>query len=167
MRRLVLMRHAKSSWDSNSLSDHERPLSGRGQRDAPRVAEALVKLGAWPDAVVTSDALRTRQTWAAMAALGPSSPELQVTPELYLAGLRELQLEASSWPDRWQTVLTLGHNPGWEDVAALLSGQWQEMTTANAVVLERDDVETWAEAMVPGWTLRAWLRPRDLADDKG
>ena len=45
MRRLVLMRHAKSSWDSNSLSDHERPLSGRDQRDAPRVAEALVKLG--------------------------------------------------------------------------------------------------------------------------
>ncbi len=162
MRRLVLMRHAKSSWDSNALSDHERPLSGRGERDAPRMASALLALGAWPDAVVCSDAVRTRQTWAAMAPRGPEVQVLRVTPELYLAGLRELQLDAAAWPEDWRTVLALGHNPGWEDAAALLCGQWQEMTTANAVVFERDDADTWSAAMAPGWTLRAWLRPRDL-----
>lgn len=164
MRRLVLMRHAKSSWDSSALSDHERPLSGRGLRDAPRIGAALADLGAWPDAVISSDAVRTRQTWTLMADQGPREPRVHITPNLYLAGLRELQLEATRWPEDWRTVMALGHNPGWEDAAALLSGQWQEMTTANAVVLERDDAASWPDAMGRGWTLKAWLRPRELSD---
>ena len=66
-RRLIIMRHAKSSWTSGALSDHERPLNARGIRDAPRVGAALVKRGWLPQLVLSSDSERTRETFAGMS----------------------------------------------------------------------------------------------------
>ena len=171
MRTLILMRHAKSSWDTAELDDHARSLSRRGERDAPRIAAALRALDVWPDAVVSSDALRTRQTWRRMAEGNPEVAEVHFTRELYLEGLPALQRLAATWPDSWQVVLALGHNPGWERAAVMLSGRADELTTANAVVLTEatdgaqagpDACRPWAEVLGGPMVLRAWLRPRDL-----
>ncbi len=170
MRTLILMRHAKSRWDTSELDDHARPLSRRGERDAPRIAAALRALGHWPDAVVSSDALRTRLTWRQMAEGNPAVPEVHFTCELYLEGLPALQRLAASWPDTWQVVLAIGHNPGWEQAAAMLSGHAEELTTANAVVLTEaaegaaaaSGTLPWAEVLRRPMELQTWLRPRAL-----
>ena len=65
-RRIIVMRHAKSSWKSGARDDHARPLNKRGRRDAPRIAARLAELGWVPERVISSDSERTRQTWARM-----------------------------------------------------------------------------------------------------
>src|SRR5690606_1322492 len=85
MKRLVLMRHAKSSWSDPTLEDHARPLNKRGKRDAPWAAERLVSLGFAPDVVLSSDSRRTRQTWKRMAPILPPA-DVTFTHALYHAG---------------------------------------------------------------------------------
>ncbi len=122
-RRLILMRHAKSSWKFPELDDHARPLNKRGRRSAPQVAAALAERGWVPELVVSSDSARTRETWAGMApALG--EPEVVFTERLYHEGLEALIEEAAGWPPEVACVLALGHNPCWEDalVGALRGG---------------------------------------------
>lgn len=160
-RELLIARHAKSSWKSDALDDHRRPLNARGVRDAPVVAAALLQAGHWPDRVYSSDAQRTRQTWAEMAAVGPERP-VEFDRRLYLAGLSEVREWASDWPAGVGRVLVIGHNPGWEEMAARLSGAWREMTTANVAIL-RGNGATWRDALDGDWQLVRWLRPRELA----
>lgn len=160
MKRLILMRHAKSSWKQEGVDDHERPLNARGQRDAPRVAARLAELGWRPERVVLSDARRTRETWALMA--GPlGRPPAVETRRLYLAGLGAIRQEARALPDEVGSALLLGHNPGWEEAASALSGDAVGMTTANAALLE-SGAATWAEALAGPWRLVALIRPKDL-----
>lgn len=155
------MRHAKSSWDSGAPTDHQRPLNGRGRRDAPRVARELEQLGWVPDFVSSSDSQRTRETWAGMAPSLGEDIEVRFSHGLYHAGLGDLQGEAASWPESATTILTLGHNPGWQQALGTLSGQWHEMTTANAALLVGQG-STWADALEKDWDLEALLRPREL-----
>lgn len=165
-RHLVLMRHAKSRRDALApdgrlLDDHDRPLAPRGLRDAPRVAAWLRAAGWQPDAVVLSDATRTRQTWAAMApALGPSLP-LRVVPTLYLAGLTALRADAATWDPAWGRVLALGHNPGWEQAASHLGGVPVELKTASCALLEGAG-PSWSQALAGPWRLVRLLHPREL-----
>lgn len=162
MRRLILMRHAKSDWHTGQ-QDHSRPLNRRGQRDAPRVASELASLGWVPEAVLSSDSQRTTETWARMArALGAMDVPVHHTRNLYLAGLGALQQEIARVPDDVRTVLALGHNPGWENAASVLGGAPVHMTTANAVLLELDALP-WARALeAPARRLVAVLRPKEL-----
>ncbi|MFK7929321.1 MAG: histidine phosphatase family protein [Myxococcota bacterium] len=163
MRRLIIMRHAKSDWNTG-LDDHERPLNKRGRRDAPRMADALVRLGWSPDVVICSSAQRTVETWGCMAGCFPDSVAVRIEPALYLAGLGAIQDAVHTLSDDVHTVLVLGHNPGWEGAASALSQQPMHMTTANAALIEL--VPTgWAEAIsTPARRLHALLRPKELAD---
>lgn len=112
-RTLILIRHCKSDWDG-STDDHDRPLSARGAHAAPRIGAYLAERGFVPDVVLCSDAVRTRQTWAAIADQLPSQPALTLSPALYLAE-PEVMLHAIQATSS-QTVALIGHNPG---IAAL------------------------------------------------
>ncbi len=160
-RRLILMRHAKSAWNTLASSDHERPLNKRGVKDAPRVASRLVELGWEPDVVLSSDATRTQETWQGMATVFEAGPDVLLTHALYHAGLEELWTEAHSVNEAYETLLALGHNPGWEMALYALSGVHEEMTTANAALLEGSG-ESWPEALRGRWELHALIRPREL-----
>lgn len=163
-RRLVLMRHAKSSWDSPADGDHGRPLNERGRQDAPRMARWLADQGWAPDAVLCSTATRTRQTWALAAPhLGAGIP-VRFQDRLYLAGLGALQDSSRDWDPDWTTVLALGHNSGWEDAASRLSGQSIGMATAACVLLEAT-APSWEAALEQGWRLVGAMRPKLLPDD--
>ncbi len=163
-RRLIVMRHATSAWNTGAGSDHARPLNGRGQRDAPRVARHLVEAGWEPDAVLSSDAERTRQTWAGMAPELTSPPDPTFTNALYHAGLEAIWEAAHGLEPEIETVLVLGHNPGWEQAVHRLTGQPEPMTTANAALLEGEG-EDWPGALERRWALVDIVRPRELADD--
>ncbi|MEZ5979192.1 MAG: histidine phosphatase family protein [Planctomycetota bacterium] len=158
-RRLIVMRHAKSSWDSGVANDWDRPLNERGKHDAPRIGERLAELGWVPDAVVASDARRTRETWERMAsALGPP-PLVTFEHGLYLEGLDAIRASSVEWNASHRTVLVLGHNPGWEDAVGELVGAPIGMTTGNAALLVGAGAD-WAEALLGAWKLEALLRSR-------
>jgi phosphohistidine phosphatase len=160
-RRLMLMRHAKSSWTFPGLADDERPLNKRGRRDAPRVGKRLVELGWVPDLVVSSDSRRTRETWERMQKHFPAA-HVRFTRALYGGGPTELRREAARLPAAVRTVLVLGHNPGWEEAVEELSGREVRITTANVVLLEAEGA-TWADALRRGhWTVAGVIRPKEL-----
>ena len=160
-KRLIIMRHAKSSWSSGAPTDHQRPLNKRGRRTAPLVAARLRTLGWIPDLVIASDSERTRETWQRMQAEFPHSIAEQFNRDFYHGGFREIAGACSMLAEDVSTVLVLGHNPGWEGAVAKLGGQWVRMTTANAALLQSDATD-WAEAMAADWVLVDVLRPKEL-----
>ncbi len=161
LRRLIMMRHAKSAWDTDAPSDHARPLNKRGRRDAPRVGAHLAERGWLPEVVLSSDSARTRETWERMSAAF-DRVEVCFLPTLYAAGVGEVAEALRRVPDQIGTVLMLGHNPGWEEVVERLTGAPVLMTTANAALLELE-AESWAQAASSdGWRMEAIIRPKEL-----
>ncbi|WP_431284251.1 SixA phosphatase family protein [Humitalea sp. 24SJ18S-53] len=121
MRQLLLLRHAKSSWDDPRLSDHARPLNARGRRAAAAMARAMRDLGLAPDVVIVSSARRTLQTLEALAPLdGP--PVVVPMDDLYLAPWTGLMETLRRLPETARSVLLIAHNPGLHDLALALAG---------------------------------------------
>ncbi len=119
-RRLSLLRHAKSSWDSSAFDDHERPLDGRGQA-AGRLLAAYFANRHAPDLVLCSDALRARQTYALIAAGLPGRPRVLFEAALYLASCDRLLARIEAVSDETRDFLVIGHNPGLHELAAILA----------------------------------------------
>ncbi len=150
-RRLIVMRHAKSSWDQPGLRDHDRPLNPRGQRDAPRIADALSERDWSPDLILLSSSTRTKQTLEGMShRFGEVATEIR--PGIYHAGLRDLVGELGPMLEDGTTMI-LGHNPGSEALIRHLSGEWHTMPTAAAALL----VES--EGL---WAVEDVLRPKEI-----
>lgn len=162
-KRLVLMRHAKSSWRSGAPTDHERPLNKRGRRDAPRVGAELARLGWVPDLVLSSDSARTTETFARMKASLGFDGDVEFRRDLYHAGVAELRAALATLPPTVATAMVLGHNPGWEEALDWFSGRDEEMKTACAALLSAD-ADTWPGALDvrESWTLVSIIRPRGL-----
>jgi phosphohistidine phosphatase len=163
MRRLILMRHAKSDWHSGAESDHERPLNDRGRRDAPRMAQELVELGWTPQRVISSDSTRTRETWELMRpVLGPAIP-VQFMADLYHSGSAALRQAMGELTSDIRSVLALGHNPGWEESVAWLSGEPTVMPTAACALLTMC-ADEWSQTVAEPrlWRLEQVLRPKEL-----
>ena len=121
MRRLLLARHAKSSWSDHSLMDHDRPLNGRGRRSAPMVAAALEDRGFIPNLVYSSTSRRTRDTWALMEPRFGSRPDVEYLSELYHASPRAVLDIVAGTPSAATTLMVLGHNPSTHALAAYLA----------------------------------------------
>ncbi len=163
LRRLIVMRHAKSSWDSGVPDDHSRPLNARGRRDAPLVAARLQEIGWAPELVVSSDSERTTETLQRMLEEFSPAPQFEFTRALYHAGIHEIREAIVNTSHEVSTVMVLGHNPGWQQAVAWLSDQQIAMTTANAALLETEG-ESWREALQDDrtWQLVDVIRPKEL-----
>ena len=118
MKRLILTRHAKSSWDDPLTPDHDRPLNERGKAAAADLGVWLCSRGYVPDEVLCSDALRTRKTWSGIAPALPGTPVLELKPSLYHAG-PDVMLAVLKHA-KGDTVMMIGHNPGISEFAARL-----------------------------------------------
>jgi phosphohistidine phosphatase len=116
--RLLLLRHAKSSWDDASLPDHDRPLAKRGRRAAERIGAHLRSLALLPDLVLCSSARRTRETLERLALEGVES---RVDDRLYGASDGEILSRIRDVSADVETLLVVGHNPGMQDLAIELS----------------------------------------------
>ena len=163
-RRLILLRHAKSSWDDANVGDHQRRLNARGQRDAPRVAQEILRRGWQPELVLCSDARRTRETWQRMQEAFQPAPPVTYLPEFYHGTHRDIVQSLCSVDDAVTTVMAIGHNPGWQDAVRRFSSELVEMTTGNAALLEHSDPH-WASAAceLASWRLVDVIRPKALA----
>ena len=171
MRRLMLARHAKSSWGDPSLRDHDRPLNARGRRSAPLVGAELAELGCIPDVVYSSTSERTRETWRLMApAFGPDT-RVEFLRDLYLASPRMVLTTVAAAPPDARTVMVLGHNPSSHALAAYLSRTGDEGEIARlrakfptgAVAVVGLSADIWTRAEEGGELLHLVL-PRRLAD---
>lgn len=165
MRRLILMRHAKSSWADAGQRDIDRPLNGRGRRSAPLMAAWLRDRGYGVDAALVSSAARTRESWTLAApALGRVKPKL--LPALYHAGVPGMLAALRGAPDV-ETVLLLAHMPGIGELARLLvmtdpeDPEFDRFPTSATAVLEFD-VARWAEVESGTGHLAAFTVPRAL-----
>jgi len=146
MKTLYLLRHAKSSWNFDELSDQERPLNDRGRDDAPRMGQALAKRGIRPEAVVSSPAVRAMSTAVLVAReLEYPHDKIVVEPDIYGADADGLLTIIRNLPNAAGSVLLVGHNPTLTDTANELSpSEVNEMPTA-AVVCLRFSCDRWED----------------------
>ena len=171
MRQLLLLRHAKSSWDDPHLPDHARPLNLRGQQAASLLAAEIKRLGMAPDLVLVSSARRTLQT---LAALDPwdKPPKIEPMDALYLASSGDLLDVLRSAAPGLGCILLVGHNPGLHELAMMLasahamSGDAQvERLGAgypSGALAEFSVATPWNELGRTGARLVRLLLPRDL-----
>jgi phosphohistidine phosphatase len=163
MKTLLILRHAKTQPDA-PRGDHARELIERGLRDARRMGEYIRAEIGVPDAIVTSDATRARQTAEIVAeTTGAPSPILE--PHIYDAGLGTLISVVRALPGTADRVVIVGHNPGFEMLADALSqegGEPARLSTAGLALLEFD-VDRWEEVEEHGGILRAVVTPKSLA----
>jgi len=167
MKRIYLLRHAKSSWDDTSLPDHDRPLAGRGRRAAKAIARHMRDSDIEPELVLCSTARRARETLDRIeAALGGAAIEIE--SDLYAASATTLLQRLRSVPDTVDSVLLIGHNPGLQDLALELarpSPRTDDLAakypTAALATLEAS-ASTWRELDRSSAELVELVRPRDL-----
>ena len=161
MKTLILMRHAKSGWDDPNLSDRERSLNTRGQRDAPRVGAWLKAKGYVADVAFVSDAHRTQETWTLLDLPVPAS----FHADLYLAEPNEMMAHVMN--AEADTVMVLGHNPGMGELSAGLAADWpsnprfMQFPTASVCVLTFE-IATWSDIAEASGTVVAFQTPHDL-----
>ncbi|HEX8428395.1 histidine phosphatase family protein [Hymenobacter sp.] len=163
MKSLYLMRHAKSSWSFEDLTDEQRPLNGRGREDAPRMGQALAKRNIQLDLLLSSAAVRALTTAALVAKeLNYSHEQIVVRPEIYHADVHTLLDVVRSCPDKANSVLLVGHNNTISDFANLLSpgALHEEMPTAGIVCLHVN-VHKWVELDQSNTEFYFFDRPRD------
>jgi phosphohistidine phosphatase len=163
-KRLVLVRHAKSSWSDPDLSDHDRPLNARGRDAATAVGGYLGRSGLRPDLVLCSPATRTRQTLERLPF--DDSPVL-FEDQLYGASAFALLARVRAVPDEVQSLVVIAHNPGLEELAHLLAGPDDDLAAAGkfptAAVADLEfAINGWAEVAPDSGRLLAFVLPRDL-----
>jgi phosphohistidine phosphatase len=121
-RRLVLLRHAKSSWQSPEIEDHERPLNRRGEHAGALLGAYFAKHEAF-DLVLCSSARRTRQTLDRIRPALSPPPEILIEDGLYLASAAALLKRIMAVPDEVRNLLLIGHNPGMQELAERLAAR--------------------------------------------
>ena len=169
MKRLYLLRHAKSGTGEPGQDDHSRPLTGRGRRSADRIGDLLAERGEPPDFVVCSSSRRTRETLDRVLDRLTSRPRVLIEEELYLADCQTLLASVRSLPEEAERALVVGHHPGIADLAELLVTRGaremrqrlgEKFPTAALAILGLDAAR-WSETG-PGAELEAFVVPREL-----
>jgi phosphohistidine phosphatase len=164
--RLLLIRHAKSSWDDASLADRERPLAGRGRKAAERMGAHLQNEGLRPDVVLCSPSRRTRET---LELLEFSGAEVTYLDELYGANAHDLLANAREVRDDAEVVAVVGHNPGVQDLSIELARDdaaeeavrlRQKFPTCAVAMFDVDGA--WRDVATGRVRLASFVVPKDL-----
>lgn len=172
MPRLLLLRHAKSSWDDVSADDFDRPLSGRGRAAAPVMASHIVAHGLAPDRILCSSARRTRETLAALLPHLDEDVDIRLGRDLYLAGEDRMIDQIRAHGGSATTLLVIGHNPGLQETALALLAEAEDdgdtsirariaekFPTAGLVVIDFPAVK-WVDIEPKSGRAIAFFRPR-------
>ncbi|WP_095202566.1 SixA phosphatase family protein [Mesorhizobium carmichaelinearum] len=169
MRQLLLLRHAKSSWDDTALDDFDRPLAQRGLNAARLIGRELAARDWLPDQVLVSSALRTRDTWRLVAAELPMHPRVAFVDALYDASAADILSQIHKVEPSSACLAVVGHNPGLEDLAKQLAGSGSETKTRKRLE-EKFPTAALARFVFDGdWSglssgrLTHCLRPKDLS----
>ena len=172
MKKIILLRHAKSSWNHPGLSDHDRPLNKRGRAAAPVIGNWLSCKGHVPDVILCSPSVRTQETVRRLEMTSDRQPALELQDSLYHASQDALLHALRGLSDTYQSAMIVGHQPGLSTFAGMLAEcaeahcvqAYQHFPTAAAAIFEAD-VSGWsALAYCSAW-FRDFVKPRDLDGD--
>jgi phosphohistidine phosphatase len=160
---LLILRHAKSSWEFAELSDHDRPLNNRGKRDALRIGKKLMKEGIVPQLIISSSAVRASSTAVKVAKASGYQGEITIENSLYGSGYSEYLNAVRKKDDRYDIIMLVGHNPHSEQLLEILTGTMNTMPTCT-VACVRLPIASWNEidSQVKGKLLNLW-RPKELS----
>lgn len=167
---LILTRHAKSDWDDPALSDHDRPLNPRGQRDAPRVGAWLKAQGHCPDLALISSAVRAQETWARLSPAFGVDVGMITLPTLYLAPAEQMLTALRKSAIGAQSVMMIGHNSGIGDFAQQILGarpdhsRFADYPTCATLVVSFA-ARAWAEVAWGSGRAVDFIMPRDLPQE--
>jgi phosphohistidine phosphatase len=170
MRRLMLLRHAKSDWSLPGQSDHDRGLAPRGRKAAPLMGRYIAEHGLIPDRVIVSTAKRTQETWRLVAEALPRVPPVDFEDRIYEASPRDILAAIADTPGSARTLLVVGHNPGFQDTANLLvasgekrlrNGLAEKFPTGALAVIDLD-IADWAEIRPGSGRLENFVTPREI-----
>jgi phosphohistidine phosphatase len=165
MKRLLILRHAKSSWKEPGLDDHERPLNKRGKRDAPRMGRLLKDEDLLPDLILSSTAARARATAEMVVDASRYKGPLVFTPDLYEAVPQAYVNALRGLDDQVESAMVIGHNPGVQQLLRTLTGTEPTLPTAALAKVELE-ISTWSELdqSAQGTLVQLW-RPKELDND--
>jgi phosphohistidine phosphatase len=163
MKTLVILRHAKSSWKDASLQDFNRPLNSRGKRAAEVIGRFIRKQKLKPDLVLSSPAVRARETIDIVLKSARLQVELRYDERIYEADpMRLLEVISQVEEDR-KVVLLVGHNPGLEELLKFLTGQPEHLPTA-ALVKITLGTDKWSEISAKKGKLEWLVKPKELIE---
>lgn len=170
---LLLLRHAKSDWQSAAGTDFDRPLATRGRAAAPLMGRHMAAQGLTPDVVLCSSALRTRETWERVAGELPGAPEVRFERTLYGGSPHDVVEVIRAGGGDAETVLVVGHHPGIDGAALMLAGTGDtraadririKFPTAALAVLEVP-LDDWQALQPQVAELKSFTTPKDLEPD--
>jgi len=162
LKSIYLLRHAKSDWDADYDDDHERPLAARGRRAAARIGRLLAETKSVPDVVYASTAVRASDTAAIACESGEWHSDVQFRRDLYGAGVERVLSIAQNLPTSLNSVLFVGHQPGWSHaVSALSGGSLVGMPTACLARIDFE-VDDWTGCRIGHGILTRLIPPRAL-----
>jgi phosphohistidine phosphatase len=173
MKTLTLLRHAKSGWDAPVARDFDRPLNARGRKAARAMGREMKRLGLGFDLVLASPAARVTETLTELAQGYGGAVETRFDEGIYLAPVEALLALVRASDDADPRLLLVGHNPGMEQLALLLSegGQLRDEVAAKyptgALAEIGFDVAHWRDVAAGEGKLARFIRPRDLAEGLG
>ena len=170
MRRLMLLRHAKSDWANPTLRDHDRPLNARGRESAPKMGAYMARHALVPELIVASTAKRVVETLDLALAAFEIAPKIKSEPRVYEAGANALLGLVKEAPRAVHSLLLVGHNPGMAEFASSLiaSGDVdarqrliEKFPTAALAVIDFA-VDDWSKVHPRGGRLDRFVVPRAL-----
>lgn len=165
MKKLIIVRHAKSSWADTSLTDINRPLNSRGKRDAPFMAKLIREKGISPDLILSSPAKRALLTAKVFAdELIYPAKDIQLVSEIYEAFYEEIIEVLHDVKDEINTLMIFGHNPGFTDFTNFVSDSYIEnIPTCGIVGLELKE-ESWNKVKEDSFRLLFLEYPKKYSD---
>ncbi len=146
MKKIILIRHAKSSWDDPNLTDFERPLNKRGKRDAPFMGKLLKKEKIMPDLIISSPAVRAITT-AQIISEELDYPKKKIVIEdcIYESGIKEIESIIQKLDNKLNTVFLFGHNPTFTSYANHLGDKFIDNVPTCGIVGIKLDIEKWKD----------------------
>jgi phosphohistidine phosphatase len=165
MKKLFIVRHAKSSWDYPELSDIDRPLSKRGKKNAPEMGRRLAERGVSPDKLITSPAKRAAATARRIAEkLGYTQGKIEKNSDLYHGSIEDIKRVIRSIDNKVNTLMIFGHNPDLTTLTNMLSGS-DIYNIPTCGVAEIDfNISSWKEIENKGGSLVSFDYPKKLVE---
>ncbi len=164
MKILLLLRHAKSSWRDEALSDFDRPLNERGKKAAHAIGRYIRKHKMMPDLVLSSPAVRARETTGIITTTAKLTAEIRYDQRIYEADPPRLVQVLSQIENNFCSVLLVGHNPGIEELISLLTGSSQHMPTAALAKIRLEGADDWSEISQAKAILELTIKPKDITE---
>jgi phosphohistidine phosphatase len=166
--RLLILRHAKSSWKDAGLADHDRPLAPRGRKAAKVIAEHLSRERLAPQLVLCSSARRTRETLERITPGLGQEAAVRIEPELYAASAQRLLERLRAVDDGVGSVLLIGHNPGLEELAINLAASGSKLAAMKrkyptGALATLEFAGRWRDLQPGSAELRDFVTPKQLA----